>query len=57
MTTSGALTLEPGTNFGLVEAPIFPEMETGKAIAPSPARAFIDPGNRHLQQLGNFLHV
>jgi hypothetical protein len=55
--TPGALEIEPGPNFALIEPPIFAETEPGKTIPPSPARALIDPGHRYLQQLGNFLHA
>ncbi len=57
MSTSRALTLEPGANLDLVEAPIFSETKSGQAISTSPARALIDPGHGYLQQFGNFLHA
>jgi hypothetical protein len=49
MTAPVALTLEPGAEVGLVEAPIFSKMESGKAIAPPPARAFIHSGHWNLE--------
>jgi hypothetical protein len=57
MSIPRALTIKPGAKLDLVETPIFSETETWKAIAPSPARASIDPRHGHLQQFGNFLHA
>lgn len=55
MTSTPSLQFEPSANFAFIEAPIFSEMETRKAVAVPPARALVDPGDRYLQELGNFL--
>src|SRR5712692_8159082 len=50
-----ALTLDPTVNFFFAKTPVFPQPDTGQALDAALARSPIDPGDRHMQHVGDLL--